>query len=80
MLVWARSVATVSRYKAINVIIVELRFGMNCVKSDNFRSNGLKTLPGDLSRPSLIGTSSEARGLTLQRAGFPAVPEYRGVS
>ena len=38
VLVWARSVATVSRYKVIKVIIIELRFGINCVKSDYFRS------------------------------------------
>ena len=38
VLVWAISAATVSRYKAIKVIVRGLRFGMNCVKSDYFRS------------------------------------------
>ena len=36
MLVWARSFATVSGYKVIKVIIIELCFGINCVKSDYF--------------------------------------------
>ena len=43
-----------------------------------FDQNGLKTLPGDISRPSLVETSSEAVEDTLPRAGYPTVPEYRG--
>ena len=46
-LVWALSTGVFSRYKAIKVIIRGLRFGINCVKSDNFRSNR----PENQSRP-----------------------------
>ena len=44
-----------------------------------FDQNGLKTLPGDLSRPSLVGTSARAVEDTLPRAGYPTVPESRGL-
>ena len=37
-MVWDRSAATVLRYKVSKVIMRGLRFGMSCVKSDNFRS------------------------------------------
>ena len=47
VLVWVLSAATVSRYKAIKVILRGLRFGINCVKSDKFRSNR----PENQSRP-----------------------------
>ena len=39
----------------------------------------MKTLPGDISMPSLVGTSSGAREGNLPRAGYPTVPEYGGV-
>jgi hypothetical protein len=38
VLVWGRSAAKVLRYKVSKVIIRGLRFGINCVKSDYFRS------------------------------------------
>ena len=47
VLVWALSAATVFRYKAIKVILRGLRFGISCVKSDNFRSKA----PENQSRP-----------------------------
>ena len=53
VLVWALSAATVSRYKAIKVILRGLRFGINCVKSDNFRSNR----PENQSRPPFSATA-----------------------
>ena len=48
VLVWVLSAATVSRYKAIKVIIRGLRFGINCDKSDNFRSNRPENPSGPL--------------------------------
>ena len=64
-----------SRYKAIKVIIRGLRFGINCVKSDKFRSNR----PENQSRP-LFSTTADPnesgdRGDTLPMAGYPPVPE-----
>jgi len=67
VLVWALSAATVSRYKAIKVILRGLRFGINCVKSDNFRSNR----PENQSRPLFSKTAvPQNRG-----SGGPHPPE-----
>ena len=48
VLVWVLSAATVSRYKVIKVMARGLRFGINCVKSDNFRSNRPENQSGPL--------------------------------
>ena len=76
MLVWVLSAAIVSRYKVIKVMARGLRFGINCVKSDKFRSKA----PENQSGPLFSATSSPderggARGRTLPRAGYPPVPE-----
>ena len=39
----------------------------------------MKNLPDDISRPSLVGTSAPSGGDTLPRAGYPTVPESRGL-
>ena len=39
----------------------------------------MKKLPGDLSRPSLVGTSAPTVEDPFPRAGYPTVPECRGV-
>ena len=39
----------------------------------------MKNLPGNLSRPPQVGTSSGTVAITLPRAGNPTVPEYRGI-
>ena len=49
------------------------------IKVTTFDQNGLKTLPGDLSRPHAVETSVGPRELILPRAGYPTVPECRGV-
>ena len=67
VLVWVLSAATVSRYKVIKVMARGLRFGINCVKSDNFRSNR----PENQSRPLFSKTADpEKRG-----GGGPHPPE-----
>ena len=47
------------------------------LKVTTFDQNGLKTLPGDISRPSLVGTKMPAVDPVQTRAGYPTVPESR---
>ena len=70
-LVWALSTGVFSRYKAIKVIIRGLRFGINCVKSDNFRSNR----PENQSRPLFSATADPD-----ERAGRGASADEGGLS
>ena len=39
----------------------------------------MKNIPGDLSRPSLVGTSAPSMEDPFPRAGYPTVPEYGGI-
>ena len=48
VLVWALSTGVFSRYKVIKAMARRLRFGINCVKSDNFRSNRPENQSGPL--------------------------------
>ena len=48
VLVWALSTGVFSRYKAIKVILRGLRFGINRVKSDNFRPKAPENQSGPL--------------------------------
>ena len=47
------------------------------LKSEFNRRGSCSELPGDLSRPSLVGTSSPSGEPVQTKAGYPTVPEYR---
>ena len=71
-LVWALSTGVFSRYKAIKVIIRGLRFGINCVKSDNFRSNRPENQSGPPFSTTADPNESGDRGRPLLRCGLSA--------
>jgi len=52
-----------------------LRFGINCVKSDNFRSKPPENQSGPLFSKTAVPEKRAVGGLTLPRAGYPPVPE-----
>jgi len=64
-LVWALSTGVFSRYKAIKVILRGLLFGINCVKSDKFRSKAPENLSGPLF------SSSSSRNESGSSGGHP---------
>ena len=75
VLVWVLSAATVSRYKAIKVIIRGLGFGITCVKATSFGQKRLKTSRRHFSRAQAVATRVGTVEGTLPRAGYPPVPE-----
>ena len=72
VLVWVLSAGAVSRYKAIKVLIRGLRFGINCVKSDKFRSKR----PENQSRPLFSKTADPEKradgGASADEGGLSA--------
>ena len=52
-----------------------LRFGINCVKSDNFRSKAPENQSGPPFSTTADKNERADNGLTLPRAGYPPVPE-----
>ena len=72
VLVWVLSAATVSRYKVIKVMARGLRFGINCVKSDNFRSNRPENQSGPLFSKTAPRNERATKGGHLPEGGLSA--------
>jgi len=72
VLVWALSTGVFSRYKAIKVIIRGLRFGINCVKSDNFRSSRPENQSGPLFSKTAVPQNRGSGGSHPPEGGLSA--------
>jgi len=72
VLLWTLSAATVSRYKAIKFILRGLRFGINCVKSDKFRSNRPENQSGPLFSATWVPQNRGSKGRHPPEGGLSA--------